>query len=290
MQYLESRVSPFVLIALGNCLYVISEVVLKLLHPKVGLLDISFVRFACGLWLLLFVQWRRFFDYSTLAFASANVLNSIVGYGAILYGSYQGFAIASQFRPLFVALSSVLLFRETLSRKNGVAMLACLMLALFIAGADRTVFSLWTIFFLLTVLLQSIAFSAVGNTKRATSTVEYIAFYNLFGFVVVGVLGLFTHSLSPSKISDSFWVLLVSGMAGLGGSILIVAGLQASLKAKNIIGTFVRFPISLVLAITLLGEPLVPATLTTAAIMMVVLFWASRSDAPVLHVDKPETK
>lgn len=282
VQALESRASPFVLIALGNCLYIISEIILKLYHPEVGLLDISLVRFACGLWLLYFVQWRRFFDFNTLAFASANILNSIVGYGAILYGSYQGFAIASQFRPLFVALGSVLLFRDSLSRKNGVAMLACLLLALFIAGVDKTVFSPWTILFLLTVLVQSISFSAVGNTKRATSTVEYISFYNLFGFLVVGALGLFTHSLSLSKISDFFWVLLTSGLAGLGGSILIVAGLQASQKAKNIIGTFVRFPLSLVLAITLLGEPLVPATLTAAAVMMAVLFWASKSGASVL--------
>lgn len=273
---ISSRVSPFVMIALGNCLYIVSEIVLKIGHPDVGLLDISFVRFACGLVLLFFVQWRRIFDLSTLAFASTNVLNSIVGYGAILFGSYQGFAIASQFRPLLVGVASFLFFKEPITRNNAVAMVACLALALFIAGVDREIFSFWILLFLVTIFLQSVSFSAVGNTKRATSTMEYISFYNLFGFVIVWFLGFVTHTVSYSKIWNSLGVLLISGVSGLGGSILIVAGLQASQKAKNIIGAFVRFPLSLMLAVVLLGEPLMSITLFAAVIMMVILFWAGR--------------
>lgn len=263
--------SPLFIILIGNLFYVFSEVLLKLFPINATLLDISLVRFGVGLTLIPFASRALVGQLPVIGFAITNTINSIAGYGAIIYGSYQGFSIASQLRPVFVGIISVFVLKEKSTISDLLVIFGCFAISILMNQYDSSIFQPWTIIFIATVFFQSLSFSLIGNTKNHIGTLGYVSVYNLLGFFVVLLIQIL-YKFTIVKISFyDFTVLFASGIFGLMGSVLVVSAFQATQKAKTVAGMYIRFPLSLLIAYFLLNETVKFSTMVGCIIMVFLI-------------------
>lgn len=270
-----TTVSPFFLVVLGNLFYLFSEVTLKYFSPDSDIYLVSAMRFFCGALLFPLADYRMFMSLPVIGFALANIVNSMVGYGAMLNGSYQGFSIAQLFRPAFIALISVSFFKERASAIDIIVIFGCISISLLIGRFDGSVFNLWIVLFLLTGVLQAFTNAGIGNTSIKLRTMDYIVGYNILGFAVAAIaymiFGSGMHGLASALSVRQALPLIVSGLFGLLGSIVIVQALQATGKARSISGTYIRFPLSMFLASLLFGESVSIFTIVGSVAIMILV-------------------
>jgi drug/metabolite transporter (DMT)-like permease len=173
------------------------------------------------------------------------------------------------------------MFRDKMSYIDSVIIFGCFAITFVIGSYDTSVFNSWTLLFVATVFIQSVSFAAIGNTRARIGTISYVATYNVVGFCVVLLL-LITTGTSIFALTAYEWVILaVSGGFGVIASLCAISGLQASSKAKNIAATYVRFPVTLLLAAVLFGEQLSVITISGCMAIVILLWIGGKQRRPI---------
>jgi drug/metabolite transporter (DMT)-like permease len=259
----------FLSVLAGNVCYLASEIIAKLYLSDCTVVEVSLARFAIGAPLFLFAAWRSF-DARTIYFALVNVLNSVVGTGAILYGTLQSFAIASQMRPVFVAASAVLLYRETVSLRTVLVLAGCCAVSAAIVYSGPDLFSGWTYIFLGTIALQALSFAMVGQPGSA-NVWSILALYNVVGLLACGIAGSLVFGISLARLGNHALPLAGSAAFGFLGSILVLIGISERDKARNGIASYVRLPLTIMAGVLLFAEPISITTLIFLGILVALL-------------------
>jgi len=196
------------------------------------------------------------------------MINSAAGVAALIFGTMQGFALASQFRPAFMAII-LSLFGLKMTAGQTFRMAVAFTVSLAIA-ADGSIFKVWTAIFLGTVLLQCLLFALI-NKAGDINPIAFASLYNLVG-AIISVTALFFLGVDFPDTRSTTILLLSSSLSVAGSVALIVAFAKTSSSASSI-GLYLRLPLSIIVGYLVFNETPTILAATLAVILMVLLIY-----------------
>lgn len=233
-------------------MYITSDIITKFFLKDINASIISLVRFFYGVPLIFFIPFIKSINKKILIFSTINILNSVVGVISIVTGTISGFAIASQLRPVFIAIFAATLFSEKNSFSEWIYFSLIFAISFFMFGTNPDIANKSNIIFIVTIALQALTFSAF-NLKNKNNPLSYIAIYNLLGFLIcfsyiifagVNITELLSHPISLS----------INAIIALAGSYFSILSMKTTFKLHAGSVNYLRLPITLLAAFFLFGE------------------------------------
>lgn len=160
-----TKTNAVILSSISMVLYITSDIITKLFLKDVNVSIISLVRFFYGAPLIFFIPLIKSINKSTLIFSTINILNSVVGVISIVTGTISGFAIASQLRPVFIAVFATIFFREKNSYSEWILFSLIFAISFLLFGNNPGIANKANIIFIITIALQAFTFSAFNQKK-----------------------------------------------------------------------------------------------------------------------------
>ncbi|WP_407321126.1 hypothetical protein [Dickeya ananatis] len=247
-----TKTNAVILSSISMVLYITSDIITKLFLKDVNVSIISLVRFFYGAPLIFFIPLIKSINKSTLIFSTINILNSVVGVISIVTGTISGFAIASQLRPVFIAVFATIFFREKNSYSEWVLFSLIFAISFLLFGNNPGIANKANIIFIITIALQAFTFSAF-NQKNKNNPLSYMAIYNSLGFLIclayvllsgVNITDLFSHYLALS----------INAIIALAGSFFSILSMKTTYKLHAGSVNYLRLPITLWAAFFLFDE------------------------------------
>ncbi|WP_407340119.1 hypothetical protein [Dickeya ananatis] len=156
-----TKTNAVILSSISMVLYITSDIITKLFLKDVNVSIISLVRFFYGAPLIFFIPLIKSINKSTLIFSTINILNSVVGVISIVTGTISGFAIASQLRPVFIAVFATIFFREKNSYSEWVLFFLIFAISFLLFGNNPGIANKANIIFIITIALQAFYFLSI---------------------------------------------------------------------------------------------------------------------------------
>ncbi|WP_262031754.1 hypothetical protein [Microvirga sp. Mcv34] len=257
-------------------LYILSDFITKKYLHSTSILDISIMRFAVGLPLIIFLSTPLLKDRHAIGFAIVNTVNSMAGVYALTSGSLAGFAIASQMRPLFVSGFGILFFGALYSRKIIKLLLVAFVASVFVFSRDTDLHQTANIFFVITVILQSASFAAFGSHHTNRDVLGFTGLYNLVGFLTCLFLRVVFWRETAIDF-DAIGYSVCNALIALAASLLVILGYRTKYKVQASAINYLRLPISLVLASTFFNETVTIVTAAGSLFIIAIVYEIGRS-------------
>lgn len=248
----------------GSLLYLLSDVLAKKYLSDVSLALIISSRYAIGLVLLPYLTVAALVSWRSHFFSTVNIANSAAGVAALIFGTMQGFALASQFRPVFMA--AILAWMGMKASPGATVRIVLAFAVSLLIAIDGSIFSVWTLIFLVTILFQCITFVIAGKASDI-SPLAFAALYNLVGAILSFVVLFVVDWVMPTPTQAL--VLIVSSALSVIGSVAMILALSRPSSFSSAIGLYVRLPLSMLAGLLLFDE-----TPTVFAAAMAVLLFA----------------
>lgn len=267
------------LVVVGTLLYLLSDIIAKKYLSSTSIYLIVSFRYFCGIVLIPWLTWSAFTSWRSHFFSTVNIVNSAAGVLALIYGTIQGFAIASQFRPIFMSLV-LFVIGVKITASQSIRMLLAFILSLAIA-LDGSVFNVWTAVFLATIFLQCVSFALVNKTKEIPP-IAFAALYNLIGSIICLFTLFFVQWDHPDL--RTLIILIISSSISVIGSVALILAFAKTSSSSSAMGLYIRLPLSIFAGLFIFGETPTPiASILVCLLVCILIFDAWKNT----HSPKP---
>lgn len=248
----NTKTNAVILSGISMVLYITSDIITKLFLKDVNASIISLVRFFYGAPLIFFIPLIKSINKSTLIFSTINILNSVVGVISIVTGTISGFAIASQLRPVFIAVFATIFFRERNSYSEWILFSLIFAISFLLFGNNPEIANKANIIFIITIAMQAFTFSAF-NQKNKNNPLSYMAIYNFLGFSICLTYVLLS-GLNVTELFSHYLALSINAIIALAGSFFSILSMRTTYKLHAGSVNYLRLPITLLAAFFLFDE------------------------------------